>query len=394
MTAYERADDGTEFVQGYVRSDGTIVSPYVRSAGSRAVAEDDPLLAQQTATFGRTQRRHHKQEQQVSHELVLARNALKSDIWTADFSHLQQLASTHVGMKALDATIAERVEVTRHHTQRLAELDPYNAEFVHSCDTSTFKTLRHDVNDFRDRTAQMVEAVESSPLRTHRYSDIPDDSHVGKAVKIHTYEPNTLPWLRERFDTVGGSDVAALVMVDFHDDSPWKDAAFHRVERSKMTMPTSEQSFEQHRTGALYRGTVWESRIRDEYAADHPEEKVYLAKSQYQSPQYAWQRVNLDGVLSRQSNGRPDGVLEIKTGSSLRAWSQGIPVGYRAQMLYYLNATGLDYAVVRAKINDSEAKDFELRRDDEIVVGSGLNMQTYIDRRVAPWFAHLRAQRK
>jgi hypothetical protein len=201
---------------------------------------------------------------------------------------------------------------------------------------------------------------------------------------------------------VGGSDVSALAKMDF---TPANELAFYdkksleRAEQSKLTLPTqADIELNQNlsrigKVGPLYRGTVWEKRIRDDYAKDHPELKVYDTKDQFVNESRPWQKINLDGVVSDREDGVPNGILEVKTGGNAKIWQHGVPVGYRAQTLYYLNATKLDFVDVRAYINDHEVIEYRLYANDEVSVGSGVNMEQYINNRVTPWFDELKSRR-
>ncbi len=153
------------------------------------------------------------------------------------------------------------------------------------------------------------------------------------------------------------------------------------------------RNFQAKKRGPLYRGTVWEERIRNIYAEAHPEYRVFSAEAQYLVPERPWQMVNLDGVIAEASSGVPKGILEIKTGGLSSKWEKGIPLSYRGQMLYYLNACGLEFAEVRALVNDSEVHEFRLYADDEVAPGSGLTMEEYIQKRVQPWFEAVKERR-
>lgn len=318
--------------------------------------------------------------------------------------NLEELASTKSGYTKLEKCIDKRLEITQAMSDALAERDPYNPDSAQPVKKTVFKELKKDFNAYRDRTAQMVEQSENSPHKVHSYVEMKDTSLVGSATLVDSFEPNTREWHEGRQDTVGGSDVGALVTMDFkpeEEQTYFDRQGLKRSEDSKSRPLTDEDLAKSQRmahggSGPLYRGTVWEDRIRDRFAEDHPELTVINTKGQYANhPDRPWQQVNFDGVLAPEGKeNKQEGILEIKTSGSSETWDNGVPLNYRGQTLYYLNATGLKYAKVRVCINDNEHRDYTLHADDEVAPGSGVKMEDYVKNRVEPWFRGLQASRK
>ena len=300
-----------------------------------------------------------------------------------DFSN-QSIAN----YRQLDKTIERRVEKTKQRSEALSR-----AEERKLMDKKTLQSHKRDFEEYRNRTAELVEAYTQS-RHFKKLQNKYDAEKVGHAVKVENYPTHSREWYEARYNSVGGSDVSALVEVELDDAPEWYSKKnYERVVESKTTPVSDERLKNSYSSGALYRGTVWESKIREQYSMDHPERKVYEVDGQFAHPEREWQQVNLDGLVSDREDGVPNGILEIKTGSKASLWADGVPTGYRAQTLYYLNTTGLDYADVRALVNDNEVFEYRLHKDDEVVEGSGISMEEYIRNNVAPWFEELKKQR-
>lgn len=313
---------------------------------------------------------------------------------------LERVASTKSGLARVEKTIDSRLETTDRYVAALESRDPLNPEATQPVRKGVYGELKKRFNGYRDRTAQLVEASENSPHKVHKYVD-KDLEHVGTAYSVAGHEPNTREWLEARQQTVGGSDVGALAENDFTDEDEktyFIKRNMQRATTSKINPVTDESVVKSRRlglggSGPLYRGTVWEDRIRDRFAEDHPDLTVINSKNQYANTDRPWQQVNVDGILSSDGGKTPEGILEIKTGGVPSTWEKGVPTSHRAQTLYYLNATGLKYAKVRVCLNDTDHRDFTLHADDEVKPGSGVTMGQYIKTRVGPWHDELERER-
>lgn len=363
---------------------------------AEAQTEFESTLAKETKPLV-SQRRTSAAVIQARKE-ILAKNL---DAMT--YAQVEEFAnSSRDNHKIVDELIEERSAESYERYLKLEKINPANTDSKEKCDRETYRSLKRDYESYRDKTAELVEAHTESTYYVPTALSIPDPSRIGSALQTTGFEPNTKEWLDARFDTVGGSDVGALAKIDF---TPEKDLKFYdkkgleRVEESKLRLPSPENiAMNQNlskggKAGALYRGTVWEARIRDGYAKDHPELKVYDAKDQYVNPKRPWQKINVDGVISDRPDGKPNGILEIKTGGDARTWENGVPVGYRSQSLYYLDSTELEFVDVRVLLNDREVKEYRLYANDEVAEGSGVNMKQYIENRVTPWFEDLKSRR-
>ena len=295
---------------------------------------------------------------------------------------------------------------SKESPERFAKLDRLNPKKCSKdkrITQKTFTNLKREYESFRNHTAMLVEAFVESRFYEPVAKDYDVNIPLGSAVPGTAYEQDDPNWYLSRFNTIGGSDVGALVIKDFvpEEEKQYHDRAYiKKVEDSKRKKISLEDAMQQTtgarddsvRKGALYRGTVWEDKIRDDYALQHPDLKVYKTKGQYTRNDDSWYRVNFDGLLSDRADGVPNGILEIKTGGNPDLWKDGPPIQYRAQCLYYLNATGFDYADICIQMHDSELTTYRIRKDDEVYPGSGVTMKEYVESRVKPWFDDLKSQ--
>lgn len=303
----------------------------------------------------------------------------------------------------LSALIAIRARQSPELYDKINDCNTKNPDAQNPISVKNFTILKREFNAYRDHTAFLLEGKLNSKFYNSKTIPLDAKEPLGNAVPATQYPQSDPRWYSQRFDSIGGSDVGALVMKDFvpEDELESFDKLYiKKVEKSKVVPLTQEDLAKRvnvedpARKGPLYRGTVWEDYIRDGFAEDHPEMTVYDTKGQYYGNGDPRQRVNFDGILSDREDKIPNGILEIKTGGVPEKWEDGIPTAYRAQTLYYLHSTGYDYAVVRAVINDGDVRDYHLHRDDEVYPGSGVTMSEYVRNNVEPWFEELKAQRE
>lgn len=304
--------------------------------------------------------------------------------------------------RALDQAVADRSARAHLIGLELELLSPYRRDNEDAVDRDTFREMKRKYDSYRDQTAAMVEALHESshyaPKTLEHSSTLP----VGAARPIAAHVPNTVEWINARFDSVGGSDVGTLAVMDFtpkEDLKFWDLRSLAQSEESKTIVPTAESvaksnwSSRGSKAGALYRGTVWEDRNRDAFAESHPDLDVYSAAGQYAHPDRPWQQVNFDGLLAPKGQ-EINGILELKTGGDSESWKNGPPLSYRAQVLYYLDASELDYAIIAVSLHDGPLRQYRINRNDPVAPGVyDKPMSTYRSTRVIEWFEGLRASR-
>lgn len=322
----------------------------------------------------------------------------------ADYSELLEYAnSNQENYGNLSALIAMRARQSPQLFEQVNDCNPKNPSAQRPISHKNFTLLKREFNAYRDQTAFLIEAKTQSKFYVSKTVRMDETEPVGAALPATQYPQSDPRWFTQRFDSIGGSDVGALVLQDYVPEEEltnFDKLYISKVEKSKVVPLTQEEIAKRTnvqdptRKGPLYRGTIWEDYIRDGYAEDHPELTVYDTKGQYFGNGDTRQRVNFDGILSDREDKKPNGILEIKTGGVPETWEDGIPVTYRAQTLYYLHATGFDFADVRVVINDGDVRDYRLNRDDDVFPGSGVKMADYIRDRVNPWFEELKTKRE
>ena len=195
-----------------------------------------------------------------------------------------------------------------------------------------------------------------------------DKDILGSATIIDDVEEGSAEWLNLRTTGVGGSSLSELLgfhwksrsgymhyMTDEELDEHWMDAA---VEKSTTIHHAQDNS-----SGVLFRGHSWEPALIARYALQN-DTRVAVTKATWQGV-LDIQTVNIDGIILN-GKGEPEGILECKTSSRPWTWNWGIPIHYRCQVLWYLKATGLEYADVLVKFDDGSFDTHRIYYDETV----------------------------
>lgn len=173
---------------------------------------------------------------------------------------------------------------------------------------------------------------------------------LGKATYLGQAESGTADWHTLRQNGIGGSQV--LSAAGLEEDGCLRKASetsqvysFQDVLAEKTTDPDSLVS---ETSAAAERGHLWEPVLLDIYRR-HTGANVCIGKQTWRGSR-VWQVVNVDGIIL-DAKGRPEGLIECKNSNSDYTWRGGVPLKYRAQLLYYMDATGLDYGDIIYRIN-------------------------------------------
>jgi putative phage-type endonuclease len=160
------------------------------------------------------------------------------------------------------------------------------------------------------------------------------NTELGNAVLLGDFENGSAEWheLRNQAGAVGGSQVGAICGV-----SPWESplARFYKA--------TGQISDEVKPSMSMKLGTALEEPILSIFASEHPELDVYTVGT-YASKDYEWAHANADGIFM-EADGTM-GIIEVKF--SRDYWSDGLPLHYRYQVMYYLHIFGFQKAIVVA----------------------------------------------
>jgi len=198
---------------------------------------------------------------------------------------------------------------------------------------------------------------------------------LGDCVEVASYDSGTREWLEERQNGIGGSDVGSMLKLD----PDFGQENYNEFVKSKTEPYSAEEVAAQAAansgfSGPTGRGNAWETAIVRKYMAENPGQKVMYSKASWANKDNPHHKANVDGLLS--SDGvTPDGILEIKTASDISHWDhvnadgtveERVPLGYRAQVLWYLRQTGFKYADIAVNVDDREYRSRRIYADEAI----------------------------
>ena len=171
-------------------------------------------------------------------------------------------------------------------------------------------------------------------------------------------------WLQARADSkgIGASECAAIVGL-----SPWETA---RDLWMKKTGQKKSKDLSDVETVA--KGIRVEPALRELFKANHPEFTVYHEPFDilYQEER-PWLFATLDGRIETEDGHL--GVLEIKSSTpsgkeGWKKWENQLPSNYFCQLLWQLNATGYDFAILFAGLYGQDGtmtiREYEISKDE------------------------------
>lgn len=291
--------------------------------------------------------------------------------------------------KLLDEPFAKELKERLVHTVQLSraleDTNPDNPDAREAITKKAYTELKRIFSKFRDETAGLVaDFYENYVAFGENLVTETDFDQLGSTEKVSSFAPNTVEWTNARRAGLGGSDVGyvATALLDPGLSEARAASNLIRVIQSKTfvkEMSNNKNDTHLATSGALYRGNCWEDFIRLLFAERHPEYRVFNTKSQHVNTDCRWQKVNIDGCYSSTGSEVPDSILEIKTGGDYAIWQNGVPNNYRAQVLYYLHATGFKQATVVVVLNDVDYREYTLVAEDEIVPGTGVSMPEFLE---------------
>lgn len=157
---------------------------------------------------------------------------------------------------------------------------------------------------------------------------------------------NSDEWYDFRRQGVGGSDAACIFGL-----SPWKSVNDLWAEKTGRKQPKDNGNAD-----AKNYGKNAENYLSRLFALDFPEYEVLTVKDKVYKRGFMF--ASLDGELVDKNTGKK-GILEIKTASINSRllkdkWDKGVPDNYYIQILHYLAVTGYDFAVLKARLKDTD----------------------------------------
>jgi predicted phage-related endonuclease len=160
------------------------------------------------------------------------------------------------------------------------------------------------------------------------------NQELGNAVLLGDFENGSDEWhkLRDQPGAIGGSQVGAICGV-----SPWESPLARFYKATGQIPDKIEPSM------SMKLGTALEAPILSIFASEHPELDIYTVGT-YASKEYDWAHANADGIFM-EADGTM-GIIEVKF--SRDYWTDGLPLHYRYQVMYYLHIFGFKKAIVVA----------------------------------------------
>lgn len=244
------------------------------------------------------------------------------------------------------------------------------------------KSTESHPNPEVERYASMVRVAYEEKQKVHdifaQLADIASESvgvieeysgeHLGIATKFDEVPELSVEWHNNRRYGVGGSSLSSSL--GFHWKSYAGSPAFlSRDELNKLWISmmrektTVKKSTVIPTEGVLYRGHMWEPALIARYSLIN-DKRVAVSKATWKGSLDV-QIINFDGIIL-DDDGNPEGILECKTSSREWTWQWGVPINYRAQVLWYLHSTGLKYADVIVKFDSGVFDTYRIYSDETI----------------------------
>lgn len=307
-------------------------------------------------------------------ELAFCEQELEARTTSPEFiALLEKRDELRAKLEELDAKIVETEEAEEEDIDAIRA-----AKFAYRDAFNELVVANHAVEVYKDETAQFAARI--NELDNGFEFEYEGDT-LGHCVKTASFDSGSKEWLEQRQGGIGGSDVGSILKVD----KTYGTSNYNEVFASKTQALTQEEIEAQaltnsQMTGPTGRGNAWEPLIAKRFAEENPELTLIHSKSSWQSTKDERQFINVDGLLA--SDGvNPDGILEIKTASRAEHWDHGVPVGYRCQVMHYLDATGFKYAHVAVMIDDKEYRQYRIDAGEPLDPNNPDDQRTYEDRK-------------
>jgi putative phage-type endonuclease len=167
------------------------------------------------------------------------------------------------------------------------------------------------------------------------------------------FEPGSDDWHAARANGIGGSEIAAVMGLSPHES---RFSLWHR--KKGLIAPAEEND-------VMYWGKIHEPAICAEFAKRHPEDEVRPSPT-YAAAGRPWQVVNPDRLIL-DSEWKTTAIVEAKTSRDAEGWGEEgtaeIPVHYRAQCQWYMDALTVPRCHVAVLIAGSEYREYVVDYD-------------------------------
>lgn len=168
------------------------------------------------------------------------------------------------------------------------------------------------------------------------------------------FEPGSDQWHQAREAGIGGSEISAVLGI-----SPYESyfSLWHR--KKGLIVPTEENA-------QMHWGKRLEGPIVDEFTDLHPDATV-LPSPTFHGTGRPWQIVNPDRLLIN-ADGELE-LLEVKTSRDAEGWGEErtdqVPVYYKAQVRWYMDALGIHRCRVIVLISGSDYREYAVDHDED-----------------------------
>ncbi len=223
---------------------------------------------------------------------------------------------------------------------------------------------------------EKAEQIAAGTYREFNAEELDRADGSGALVAVGDFPSGSREWLESRQTGIGGSDVGKILKVG---EADYREDEYLEVLSSKVDPITDEQVAMQlagHGDGGEYsgytgRGNAWEEYVVSKFDKNNPDLGVTHCKTSWQDKDFPFVRANFDGLLTDE-NGKPNGILEIKTSSKPENWGSeadgidGVPAQYRKQALWYARAAGFERGAFGVMINDREYREYHFDMTPEL----------------------------
>jgi len=161
--------------------------------------------------------------------------------------------------------------------------------------------------------------------------------------RIYSFESRD-SWLEQRRRGIGGSEIGILLGVNPYETL--EDFILYKTGKK-------ERKFSKKAMERMSRGSEQEVVILDRFRDMYKVDVLHLDNVIIVNPKCDILQASLDGLLLE--DGKIAGILECKyvTEHGAKAWVDGVPLYYQAQVQLYMHVLGVDVGYVLALINDT-----------------------------------------
>lgn len=202
--------------------------------------------------------------------------------------------------------------------------------------------------ELENALAREVNAVQSEEYPIPEYTA----GTLGSATYLGQAETGTPEWHALRQNGIGGSQILDAAGFEEGENGHLRPKSVSGMQygfQDILAEKTDDaETLVSDTNDAAERGHLWEPVLLDVYRRATGT-NVSIGKQTWQGSR-KWQVVNVDGIVL-DDNGVPEGLVECKNSNRDATWAHGVPLKYRAQLLYYLDATGLSYGDIIWRVN-------------------------------------------